>query len=989
MQNYAGKKEEQWETFISELESLPTEIKIIGINDYLFIDGYKKVLDAKNRGRLTNLELILPVIELRIDKFGGSDSNFSRVNCHIIFSNNLGPDTIKSQFLDALPNRYTLSPEAKDAGATWEALPTRESLEDLGKKILDSIPDGKRPNLSPLFLGFSNIHTNFDQVQAALQNHYFRNRYLIGVGKTEWADMIWSGQLIAEKKDIINNSDVVFTAADSPAACLRSRNKLVEEGVNSKLLDCSDAHAFSDSMDKDRIGNCFTWIKADPTFEGLQHALKEYDSRVFLGEEPPKIQLVRSEASRFISSIEVHKKHTSALNEEWFGCSLKLNHDLVTIIGKKGSGKSALMDIISLLADSHREEHFSFLTKERFRHKRENKAISFEATLTFENGTSISKGLNESVSSTAIPRVNYIPQNFFETICTEIAHGNNVVFRQEIEGVIFSRLDLSRRLGKLSLRELINYRTEAIKGSLKILREDLGGLSRQIVALEEKLLSTYREELKNKIAVRQEDLKAHESAKPKEVPKPKTNGEEETPEQKACSEKQEELEKIDKEITEYEKANEEVSKKLAAIQKIEASLGNVTQRLEKAGRDLELELVLLGLKWEDIVTVEIKKAGLTGLESSLKEDKALCSSKLSAEGTDSLLMVRTRIADEIEELTDKLDEPQRRYQQYTEDLKAWEERRAEIVGDEKTPGSISELEAEIAELDNVSPRLEKLKKDRLDTAGEIYDKLKELVGLFAELYEPVQQFIDRNATVQSKLGLSFDVFIRNENFESGFYGFVSRSHRGNFAGQEGPLFLRELIEKADFDNRESTMNFLSNIDECLHRERGKQDGESFIVKKQLRKGFEPLDLYDFVFGLGFLEPQYTLAMGGKQLSELSPGERGTLLLIFYLLVDDSKIPVILDQPDENLDNETVFELLVPCIREAKQERQIIIVTHNPNIAVVCDAEQVIHASIDKPGNYKITYEAGSIENPEMNKHLIDVLEGTRPAFDNRDSKYLE
>ncbi|MBL2346402.1 hypothetical protein ELJ07_30025, partial [Klebsiella pneumoniae] len=80
-------------------------------------------------------------------------------------------------------------------------------------------------------------------------------------------------------------------------------------------------------------------------------------------------------------------------------------------------------------------------------------------------------------------------------------------------------------------------------------------------------------------------------------------------------------------------------------------------------------------------------------------------------------------------------------------------------------------------------------------------------------------------------------------------------------------------------------------------------------------------------------------------------------------------------------------LLVPSIKEAKNRRQIIIVTHNPNLAVVCDAEQIIHASIDKVNNNNISYEVGSIESPILNKKLIDILEGTTPAFKNRESKY--
>ena len=89
----------------------------------------------------------------------------------------------------------------------------------------------------------------------------------------------------------------------------------------------------------------------------------------------------------------------------------------------------------------------------------------------------------------------------------------------------------------------------------------------------------------------------------------------------------------------------------------------------------------------------------------------------------------------------------------------------------------------------------------------------------------------------------------------------------------------------------------------------------------------------------------------------------------------------------NLDNQTVYDILVPSIKEAKSRRQIIIVTHNPNLAVVCDADQIIHASLDKDDGNRVAYTCGAIENPEMNRKVLDVLEGTRPAFENREWKY--
>jgi ABC-type transport system involved in cytochrome bd biosynthesis fused ATPase/permease subunit len=161
------------------------------------------------------------------------------------------------------------------------------------------------------------------------------------------------------------------------------------------------------------------------------------------------------------------------------------------------------------------------------------------------------------------------------------------------------------------------------------------------------------------------------------------------------------------------------------------------------------------------------------------------------------------------------------------------------------------------------------------------------------------------------------------------------------------------------------------------------------LEDQLKAGNKLLDLLDTIFGLAYLSPKYQLRWSGKDLDELSPGEKGTLLLIFYLLIDKRDNPLIIDQPEENLDNQTVYDILVPCLREARNKRQVIIVTHNPNLAIVCDADQIIHCSIDKTKKSRVTYVGGAIENPTINRLTIDVLEGTRPAFDHRDSKYQE
>ena len=100
-------------------------------------------------------------------------------------------------------------------------------------------------------------------------------------------------------------------------------------------------------------------------------------------------------------------------------------------------------------------------------------------------------------------------------------------------------------------------------------------------------------------------------------------------------------------------------------------------------------------------------------------------------------------------------------------------------------------------------------------------------------------------------------------------------------------------------------------------------------------------------------------------------------------------PLVIDQPDDNLDNQSVTKVLVPFIQTAKNRRQIIFVTHNPNLAVVADSDQIIHVKIDKENDQLVEVEAGGIENDVINQAIVTILEGTMLSFKKRELKYIE
>lgn len=140
-------------------------------------------------------------------------------------------------------------------------------------------------------------------------------------------------------------------------------------------------------------------------------------------------------------------------------------------------------------------------------------------------------------------------------------------------------------------------------------------------------------------------------------------------------------------------------------------------------------------------------------------------------------------------------------------------------------------------------------------------------------------------------------------------------------------------------------------------------------------------------GTAHIAVRYNVEYDGVDIRHLSPGTRGIVLLLLYLgFDDDDDRPLMIDQPEENLDPKSVYDELVGLFVQAKAQRQVILVTHNANLVVNTDADQVIVASIgSNPGNGlpPITYRAGALDDPETRKSVCDILEGGEAAFRER------
>ncbi|MEX3556606.1 MAG: hypothetical protein VB131_08800 [Burkholderia gladioli] len=501
----------------------------------MFVDGYERVLRAKReQGRLKNIDLILPVVELRLDKFGGvvqktkegySESNWSRINLHVIFDE-VDPALIRDQFLSAITRHYKLMPEARDHEARWGGVITRENLRALGEAIIAAAPDNQKSGYDdPLTEGFNSLNVSMEKVKEALNTPFFERRHLLAIGKTEWDSLRWSDHTIADKRSVINEADLVFTAAESPAAYEKARKSLADANVNDLLLDCSDAHWLSTEKDKDRIGNCFTWIKADATFAGLVQAIREFSNRVYVGDNPPKRQLVERNRTKYVSSIRVKKKPGSALREPWFDVDIPLNSDLMAIIGNKGSGKSVLSDIIALagdtknMIDAKNRAGFSFLNDLRFRNPKGKLAQNFTATIVWRDGTESPRQLDEDPSPTSVERVKYLPQLYLETLCNELGEGGSA-FDSELRKIIFSHVPEEDRLDQTSMDALIDFKVAEINAARQAIIKEISRINADILLAEDRMTAEFRTGLEKQLDAKRSELAALDAGKPAEIADP-------------------------------------------------------------------------------------------------------------------------------------------------------------------------------------------------------------------------------------------------------------------------------------------------------------------------------------------------------------------------------------------------------------------------------------------------------------------------------------
>ncbi|MFA5532158.1 MAG: AAA family ATPase [Candidatus Shapirobacteria bacterium] len=960
VQNYGGDNQAVWDAFIQKIASLPSEIKVIGITDYLFCDGYEYLLTR--REEIPNIELIIPNIEFRLDTFSGTANNMHRHNYHVLFDPSIELQDIREQLLSRLSTGYKIQDNTE-----WKSAPTYRSLETLGKEIKKAAPpENSIHSKTDLEVGFDNITYKRKDIEECLQSSCFKGKYITAIGYTEWDQSRWN-QSAATKRDLINSVNFCLTSLEDPELIERNRKDLKDNNLCSLVFHSSDAHEL------EKIGQSLLWIKSDPTFAGLKQTLNEPESRVYIGEFPPCLK----PEHKIIKSVKIPSSNG------WFenNFEIELNSDLVAIVGGRGSGKSALAEAIAYGAGSLDTSEDSFF-KKASKHSNPITGTKIQLTWGDNSTTEFEVGKLDAYDRGL---VRYLPQGIVEELCSPT---KNEALQQQIENVIFQAISDTEKMGASSFEELKNQTFGSFQFEKDQVRDKICQLSRlywektkiiKDLPNKEKILGEKNIELKKLI----ESL-------PKLPP-------EDTKRQDDLAGLFEIKRKIEEKIIGYQKAYSKISETESVV------------RIFK-GKILEFEEQITGLL--DSLEISDKKTfyvtiNETKITELLEKKKAeiVSNVNLLKKGSKKDIAIAISVSEKellyenLETLNQGIEQKQKETKSFESIKIKYQQQKTSITN---VQNSIKSIEDEIRYIkETVIPE----KNAQLGTIIEIYLSCFNLLinekGKIEELYKPIQNSLSNGNDTDQKLTFKAQINYDIEGHLKTGLDVIDRTRKGNYRDvQELNKALEDLWTKytnGDFNIticKEAMGNFIKSF--LTFEEK------SISIEAQLRESHTMEDFLEWIFDTRFFQIGSSLSFSGTDIYLLSPGQKGIILLMLYLKIDKADYrPIIIDQPEENLDNLSVYHDLIGYFREGKKYRQIIMVTHNPNLVVNTDAEQTIVANYDGTKPNRLKYVSGSLEdqakkipNIEIEEYedgiieqVCKVLEGGESAFLGRKKKY--
>jgi hypothetical protein len=934
-----------WTRYFDAIRSAQPRCSALGITDYFVPRGYRLFIERGGRTQLPGL-FVFPNVELRL-KTRADRGNAP--NVHLLIS----PE----------PHDHLSVITSKLAALTFtfggeEFRCTEDELRRLGRAIQR---DPSLNDEAALRAGAAQFLVDHDHFAKLKRDPWIHQHVLFAVaaGNDGLGGLKADGAFKAHREELGRIADVIFSGSPSERRYWLGDHPDVELRISGvkPCLHGSDAHAFDRILtpDEDRR----SWVRGSPTFDGLRQTLIEPRRRVHIGAAPDS---TRSN-SNVIAKMRLR-------NAPWFEPNeFLLNDGLVTVIGARGSGKTALADLVALAADARDRE----ASTASFIQRAGDLLSDIEVELEWADGsTTPARGLSGGADDQ--PRVRYLSQQFVERLShrERVANARRDDFwldedaaeppdplLEEIERVVFEAIPIEDRMeaerftslrdarlgdhleSRRADRDSIRRMTEAIavenskKQSIEVLKKASDEATRVRVAIEHELKALPTTAPPEHVKAHQEALAAYNA---------------------------------------LQVAVQQQASRAQRLQSLRAALMQEQSRVDDAHQDIRVRYPDLvdDATWAKL-RPRVDPAALAALESLAtaardQERKLRERGTAPAGGADAGLQVLESCVAATQKTLGEDETKSKRRAELA--------RRLEVAQTTET-----KAKASLADAEGANDRITTARSARYRAYERLLQTLEAEVAALNELYRPLKQRLAADSRLQS---LSFEVS-RHIDLEKWVIDGerIFDLRRPPFRGR-GELreAARRILEPAW---RSGSPGDVRAAIEKFHTDYLKD------APQPLRQGVSMLDLGQWLFSTDHISIRYAIQYEGRDITNLSPGARGVVLLTLFLAIDDyDDRPLVIDQPEENLDPKSINGLLVPFFIEAAKRRQIIMVTHNANLVVNTDADQVIVARSERSEaselpNFK--YEAGGLEDPRIRTLVCQYLEGGEEAFRRRADRY--
>jgi hypothetical protein len=951
-----------WEDYLTALEGATPLIKAIAVTDYYVTETYEQVKMHKDSGRLPSVELVFPNIELRLDV---ATAKGGFVNLHLFVS---PEDPNHIQEIKRLLSRLHFSVQKDRFDCT------KSDLIRLGKKVDPNIVDDR----AALTYGANQFKVNFKQLRDLFGESEWAKKYvLIAVagGSVDGTAGVREAADKTIRREIESFAHIIFASSPAQREFWLGQKSLSQDEIRinyNGLKPClhgSDAHKLEEVATP--FGDRYSWIKGGLEFDTLRQACIDPEGRAFVGVEPPFSAM----PSQVIS-------HVSIDNAPWAKTPrIPLNPGLVAIIGARGSGKTALADITAAGCDSivtaawgeNENTSPSFLVRAR-------QLIGEAAvTITWGGGNETTQALDgrDANGHLSFPRARYLSQQFVEELCSSNGISDGLI--KEVERVILEAHSLDERENATEFSDFRENRTGRFQQARIREVEAISDLSERIAKELEKegLVDAYVTQVGQKKVL----IKNYNSDLTKLV----VQGTETQVKRHA------ELSEIAQALRSQIQVFAKQKRSFVTMQdEVASTRATKTPELLRQTRERHSQSGLNEQQWGEFLLIY-----KGDVDKSLSDYITWADQKIN--GLRGVPLPPTDknipyIADDADLGTLKLltiDAEMTRLEALFSANKIVRDQYAALtkrIGQENT--TLKALESKLTDAQGAINRRKALQTEREETYKRVFEAIISEQTELAKLYAPLMERLSAASGTLNKLGFYVRRVVNVEQWGTfAEKNLLDLRKAGPFNGRGSLTALAEESLKHAWESgtaaevQAAMSNFISKYMANILAHAPYSPAQQTEYKDWLKQ------FAHWLFGAEHVSVRYEIIYDGTDIRKLSPGTRGIVLLLLYLALDEADDrPLIIDQPEENLDPKSVNDELVPLFIAAKAKRQVIMVTHNANLVINTDADQVIIAEAgphQAGGLPPITYKSGGLENESIRKAVCDILEGGETAFQER------